>query len=529
VRVLGGGVCPGFLDASRAPVLEVEDVRAFEANSAWLGVPLTLLMENAGRAVADAVECRLGGVRGRRIVAFAGRGGNGGDAIVAARHLAARGARVEVVLVYPEQLYEGHPDTRMNLEALRRSGYARVRRARSPGDLKPVSADAVIDGLLGIGARGGLREPIASAARAVSESGGLRVSVDVPTGVDPDTGAAVEGAVRADVTVTFHAAKPGLLKGEGRLHAGEVLVAEVGMPPQAMELAGPGDVAARLPPRPREAHKGQGGRVLVVGGSSLYYGAAALAATAAYRAGADLAFLAAPEEVARAAASWNPGIIPRALPGARLAPRHVELVTPEASRAHAVVVGPGLGLADDTVEAVGRLLEELRGRPVVVDADALKAVARLGLSLWPEAVLTPHRGEARMLLGGEEVEPPEAARRIAREYQATVILKGPVDYICEPGDGCRRNVAGVPAMSTGGTGDVLSGVVAAFLARRASLGLSLKPLHTAAAAAYTVGRAGELAYQATGEGLTALDVAEAVPRAVRESLAMPLHCSLPQG
>ncbi len=522
-----GSVCPGFLGPDRAPVLDVEDVRAFEANTAWLGVPLTLLMENAGRAVADAVECRLGGGEGRRIVAFAGRGGNGGDAIVAARHLAARGAKVEVVLVYPDQLYQGHPDAALNLAALQRSGFARVRRARSPSDLEPVNADAVIDGLLGIGARGRLREPIASAARAVSESGGLRVAVDVPTGVDPDTGEAVEGAVRADVTVTFHALKPGLTREPGRLHAGEVLVAEVGMPPQAMELAGPGDVAARVPVRPRDAHKGVGGRVLVVGGSSLYYGAAALAATAAYRAGADLAFLAAPERVAVAAASWNPGIIPRPLPGGRLEPGHVEAVLDEAGRAHAAVVGPGLGLAGETVEAVGRLLGELRGRPVVVDADALKAVAKLGAALWPEAVLTPHRGEARILLGGEEAEPIEAARRIAREYQATVLLKGPVDVVCEPGGSCRRNTSGVPAMSTGGTGDVLSGVTAAFLARRASLGLPLKPLHTAAAAAYATGRAGELAYRAKGEGMTALDVAEAVAEVVEEARRWPLHCQAP--
>ncbi|MEB3851303.1 MAG: NAD(P)H-hydrate dehydratase [Desulfurococcales archaeon] len=520
------GVCPGFRGPGEALVLDTEDVRAFEANSAWLGVPLTLLMENAGRAVADAVECRLGGVEGRRVVAFAGRGGNGGDAIVAARHLAARGARVEVVLVYPDQLYT-HPDTRLNLDALRRSGYARVRVARGPGDLEPVSADAVIDGVLGIGVRGRLREPAASAARAVSESGGLRVAVDVPTGVDPDTGEAAPGAASVDVTVTFHAMKPGLARPPGSMHAGEVLVAEVGMPPQASELAGPGDVAARIPPRPRDAHKGVGGRVLVVGGSSLYYGAAALAALAAYRAGADLAFLAAPERVAVAAASWSPVIIPRPLEGGRLEARHVDSVLEEASRAHAVLVGPGLGLAGETVEAVGRLLGELRGRPVVVDADALKAVARLGVSLWPEAILTPHRGEARLLLGGEEAEPGEAARRIAREYQATVIVKGPVDHICSPSGGCRRNTTGVPAMATGGTGDVLSGVAAAFLARRASLGLALKPLHTAAAAAYTVGRAGELAYEALGEGMTALDVASKVAAAVEEARRAPLHCGWP--
>ena len=518
--------CPGLRPAGEAEVLDTEDIRAVEVNTVWPGVPLTLLMENAGRAVADAVECRLGGVKGRRVVVFAGRGGNGGDAIVAARHLAARGARVEVYLVYHERLFD-HPDAHMNLEALLRSGYARVRRIRSPSELEPVEADAVIDGLLGIGVRGKLLEPIASAARAFSRSKGLRVSVDVPTGVNPDTGEAAEGAAQADVTVTFHAAKPGLLREPGRMYAGEVLVAEIGAPPQAEVESGPGDVAIRVPPRPRDAHKGVGGRVLAVGGSSLYFGAPALAALAAYRAGADLAFLAAPRRVAESAAAWNPSIIPRPLDGDYLKPDHVDTVLEEASRAHAVAIGPGLGLSSETVEAVGRLLRELRGKPIVIDADGLKALAKIGGALWPEAVLTPHRGEARLLLEGEEAEPHEAARRIAREYQATVIVKGPVDHICDPSGRCRINKTGVPAMSTGGTGDVLTGVTAGFLARRASLGLPLKTLHVGAAAAFTVGRAGERAYERRGEGMTAIDVLDEVAAVIQWARGLELHCRPP--
>lgn len=519
------GGCPGLRPVSEAPVMDVEDIRAIEVNTVWLGVPLTLLMENAGRSVADVIECRLGDVRGKRVVVYAGRGGNGGDSIVAARHLAARGARVEVYLVYPEELVD-HPDTRMNLEALLRSGYARVRRVRSPSDLEPVEADAVIDGLLGIGVQGRLLEPVASAARAFSKSRGLRVSVDIPTGVDPDTGQAAEGAAQADVTVTFHAAKPGLVREPGKLYAGEVLVAEIGSPPEAETLAGPGDVAHRIPPRPRDAYKGVGGRVLVVGGSSLYFGAPALASMAAYRAGADLAFLAAPRRVAESAAEWSPIIIPRPLDGDYLSPAHVDLVLEEASKVHVVAMGPGLGLAGETVEAVGRILGELRGKPLVIDADALKALAKLRVSLWPEAVLTPHRGEARMLLG-EEAEPAEAARRIAREYQATVIVKGPIDYICEPSGRCRENRTGVPAMSTGGTGDVLTGILAAFLARRVSLGMPLKTLHVAAAAAFVSGRAGEEAYRERGGGMTAIDVLDKVSTVVERARAMPLHCTPP--
>jgi NAD(P)H-hydrate epimerase len=258
-----------------------------------------------------------------------------------------------------------------------------------------------------------------------------------------------------------------------------------------------------------------GGRVLVVGGSKYYFGAPALAALAAYRAGADLAFLAAPQRVAISAASWNPNIIPRAFDGEVLSEDKVEYILKEAERAHVVAIGPGLGLEDVTVKAVKGLLEGLRDRPVVIDADGLKAVAKIGEPLWPNAIITPHRGEAA-LLAGEEGDPGELARKIAKEYNATVIVKGPVDHICEPSGRCRRNVTGVPAMSTGGTGDVLTGVVAAFLARRVSLGKDPSPLGVAAAATFVVGRAGEEAYEERGEGITAVDVLEKVPKVIRE-------------
>ena len=480
----------------------------------WLGIPLLLLMENAGRAVADFLECRLGGLEGRRVVVYAGKGGNGGDGLVAARHAAARGARVEVVLSHDPRLVE-HPDARVNLEALRRAG-VRVRVHRG-GRAEPPEADAVVDALLGVGVRGALRGPVAELAAAVNASGGLRVAVDTPTGLDPDTGEAAEGAVEAHATVTMHAAKRGLAAPGASRFVGELWVAEIGLPRAAEEEAGPGDVAARVPQRPPDAHKGVGGRVLVVGGSSLYYGAPALAATAALQAGADLALVAGPGGSAAAAASWNPNLVPRPLPGDSLTPGHVEDLAGEAARAHAVVVGPGLGRGGRVYEAVAELLERLRGKPVVVDADALKAVAELGLRLWPEALLTPHRGEARMLLEGDGGV--EHVRAIAEEYRATVLRKGPVDVVCGPGGACRVNRSGHPAMAVGGTGDVLSGVAAAFMARRASILGDPDPLNAAAAAAWLVGRAGERAAGRAGL-LTATRLLEEIPAAFEEAVTL---------
>ncbi len=503
--------CPGLrLWDGREPV-RVEDIRAWEVNGVWLGVPLILLMENAGRAVADLIECKLGSLDGRRVIVYAGKGGNGGDAIVAARHLSLRGARVEVVLAYDPRLVE-HEDTRVNLEAILRSGDVKVRVYRG-GREDPPDADAVIDGLLGVGVRGRLRDPIASLTSAINGAGGLKVAIDVPTGVDPDTGEAVEGAVVADVTVTMHRAKVGLSKA-GR-HVGEIWVAEIGLPRAAEYLAGPGDVVARIPAKPKDAHKGVGGRVLVVGGSKSYFGAPALAGTAALTVGADLAVIAGPGGSAEAAASWNPNLVPRPLEGDELSLDHVERVMEEASRAHVVVLGPGLGLSGRVVEAVGELLERLKGKPMVIDADGLKAVAELGVKLWPNVILTPHRGEARRLLEGDNSI--DHVRSIALKYNATVLRKGPEDVICSPGDGCRVNRTGTPAMSVGGTGDVLSGVAAAFMARRVSILGDPDPLNTAAAAAWLTGRAGELAAGPYGL-LTATRLIEYLPEAYLEAL-----------
>jgi len=504
-------VAPGLYVGGGAGI-RVEDMRAYELNSVWLGVPLSALMENAGRAVADYLEYRLGGVVGRRVVVFAGKGGNGGDGFVAARHLAARGAEVVVHLAYPRGEVS-HPDARANLEALYRGGGVRVVEPGSRGWLDASGADAVVDALLGTGVRGGLRWPVSEAVEAYNAAGGLRVSVDVPSGVDPDTGEAVEGAARSDATVTMHEVKRGLLR--ARLYTGEIVVAEIGLPANAVEEAGPGDVAARVPGRPRDARKGQGGRVLVVAGSKRYVGAPMLAAAAAARAGADLVYLASTRDAAVEAAARFSSVIPAPFSGDMLAPRDLEGLRGLLERAHSLLVGPGLGRDPGVLETARALVEEAvaAGKPVVVDADGLAAVEGARLAGAP-VLLTPHRGELRRLAGGEG---PEAAMRLAREAGAVVLLKGPVDYVCSPA-ACRRNRAGVAAMSVGGTGDVLSGVASAFLARRAALGRDPDPLNLGAAAAWLVGRAGERAYGRLGESMTAWDVVEEIPGAWLEAV-----------
>jgi len=489
--------------------IRVEDMRAIEINTVYLGIPLLVLMENAGAGVARVVEERLGGARGKRIAVVAGKGGNAGDGFVAARHLAGQGARVDVHLAYPPSEVS-HPDARRNLEVLLRGEKVRVVKPFSRGWLELDDYHALIDALLGTGVRGPLRDPVAGALKAYNQAPGLRVSIDVPSGVNPDTGEASPGAAISDLTVTMHKPKKGLYKAGH--YTGEIITVPIGVPPEAEELAGPGDVQARIPPRPRDAHKGVGGRVLVVAGSRYYVGAPMLTAIAAARAGADLVYLAAPEKIAFEAAAQCSSIIPHPIRGEVLSPRDAQELAGTLSRVHAVAVGPGLGRDPETLDAARRLIEEVvgAGKPLVVDADALQALPESLRGAVPP-VLTPHRGEARRL-AGQDLDPEKAARTISKRYGAVVLVKGPVDVACHEGR-CRRNRAGVPAMSVGGTGDVLTGVIAAVLARRASILGDPDPLNTAVAGAFLAGRAGEMAYEEKGEAMTAWDVVEKLPDA----------------
>jgi len=504
---------------SRAGTIRVEDMRAIELNAVALGIPLLVLMENAGSAVARVVEERLGGsVAGARIAVLAGKGGNGGDGFVAARHLAGKGARVDVHLAYPPGEVS-HPDAKRNLEVLQKLESVRLIPPLHPGWLELEGYRAVIDALLGTGVRGRLRGPIARALEAYNKAQALRVSIDVPSGVNPDTGEASPGAAVSDITVTMHRVKEGLLR--AGLYTGEIIEAPIGVPVEAEKWAGPGDVAARIPPRPKDAHKGVGGKVLVIAGSEHYVGAPMLTAIAAARAGADLVYLAAPARIAFEAAAQCSSIIPVPLTADFLTTDDIERLERLAGRVHSIAIGPGLGKNPSTLVAAEKLLETLAGRlPIVIDADALEAIPPGGFQEGTPPILTPHRGEAKRLadpsLSSEEIDPKAAARVISERYGAVALVKGPVDVACLQGQ-CRENHAGVPAMSVGGTGDVLTGVIAAILARRQSILGRPDPLNTAITGAYLAGSAGELAYEEKGEAMTAWDVVEKLHEALAKA------------
>ncbi|QMU79301.1 NAD(P)H-hydrate dehydratase [Streptacidiphilus sp. PB12-B1b] len=499
----------------------VEQVRAAEA-ALMARVPEGTLMQRAAAGLAAAcVELLTGGgpgprsgLRGSRVLVLAGSGDNGGDALYAGARLAARGVAVRAVLLAPDRAHAA------GLAALLAAGGT----VAAPGpEAEPDGAaadrlagwaDLVLDGIVGIGGKGGLRAGALPYARAARRAGVPVVAVDLPSGVDADTGEVAGEAVRAALTVTFGTHKPGLFVDPGAQHAGAVRLVEIGIRPPvpAVEVLQHADVAALLPRPSAESDKYRRGVVGVAAGSERYPGAAVLAVSSALRGGAGAVRYAgsAAREVVRA---------------------HPETLVSQggpkaAGRTQAWVVGPGLA---DGSEAERTLEEALAaGVPTLVDADGLRLLARRGGPDGPGGLarehgvllLTPHAGEAAALLAGacetatpEQVEAARLryARRIAELYGCTVLLKGSTTVVAgpDPAAPVRVNPTGTPWLATAGSGDVLSGLAGSLLAA------GLAPLDAGSVAAYLHGLAARIASGGGQAPVTASDVAAALPAAWR--------------
>ncbi|MEM2865375.1 MAG: NAD(P)H-hydrate dehydratase [Candidatus Bathyarchaeia archaeon] len=502
-----------YVDAGEA--IDSETARMLDLNSEYLGVAPIQLMENAGRAVAEEALKRLG-YKGKAAV-FAGLGRNGGDGFVAARHLAGMGFQVQVLLAGSSRLMRD-PLALANWNALKAMPLSvSIREVEDPSELSPVEADVLIDAMLGTGVKGALKPPIREMVQLFNSSKGLKIAVDVPTGVDADTGEILGPAVKADVTVTFHRAKRGL--GAAPDYTGEIVVAGIGIPPEAALLAGPGDVeAVRIRRRP-QSHKGDYGRLLVVSGSTTYTGAPALVGLAALRIGVDLVYIASPERTAYTIAGFSPNLITLKLDGDHLSPRHIPVVKPFLEKATGVVMGPGLETHRETLEAVKELIKTVvgAGKPLLLDADALKPFREVEIPITSNSniVLTPHEGEFQKLTGEKPPIDLEgrayAVVEAAKKFHATILLKGPVDVISDGGR-LKLNYTGNPGMTVGGTGDVLSGVVGALLAQ------GFEGFKAAAAGAYINGLAGDIAARDLGYHIVASDLVERLPTAFEKPM-----------
>ncbi|MFG2786751.1 NAD(P)H-hydrate dehydratase [Streptomyces sp. NPDC048419] len=487
----------------------VETVRTAE-RALMARLPEGALMQRAAAGLAAACAELLGRVYGSRVVLLVGSGDNGGDALYAGARLARRGAGVAAVLLAPERAHAA------GLAALLRAGGRVVGAGTDAGAGRSAGAaaaagvgaveeailraDLVVDGIVGIGGKGGLRPDAAQLAACAAESRAAVVAVDLPSGVDADTGEVRGEAVRADLTVTFGTHKPGLLIDPAREYAGSVRLVDIGLGGELpdepeLEALQHADVSRLLPVPAAESDKYRRGVVGIAAGSARYPGAAVLAVYGALRGGAG---------AVRYVGPAGDAVISR-FPETLVSdqgPKH-------AGRVQAWVVGPGAG---DDASAVGEVLSS--DVPVLIDADGLRlADADAVRARTAPTLMTPHAGEAAALLGVSRETVEEArltwARELAARYGATVLLKGSTTLVADArGGAVRVNATGTPWLATAGSGDVLSGLAGSLLAS------GLRARDAGSAAAYLHGLAGR--YAADGAPAGAHDVAEAIPAAWRD-------------
>lgn len=481
------------------PLLTREAVRALDADAIEGGVAGLVLMENAGHRAAEAIRTRFTDSLGA-VLCLGGSGQNGGDAWVVARHLASAGVRVRAVLVGSTEKVGG--DARPNLEALAHVGVPFV--ACDAHEVSLAGATLVVDGLFGTGLDRPIEGALASLIERIDAHGAPLVALDLPSGVDANTGAVLGVAPHAALTVTFAAHKRGLWQYPARRHVGEVVLASIGVPaPRSADamLVEDDDVATLLKRREADSHKGSAGHVLVLAGAPGKTGAALLAGHGALRGGAGLVTI----------GTRAPDALDAKLVELMSAQVDGEDAARDAMRGKdAVVLGPGLGL-DDATRTWLRALAVQAPLPMVLDADALTAFTG-GLAMLqsaPTRVLTPHPAEAARLLGvtTEAVQRDRyaAAAALAARSQQVAMVKGAGSVIAAPDGRLRVISAGTPALGVAGTGDVLAGLVGALLAE------GHDAFDAAWAAAHLHARAGELAAGGRDRGLLAREVADALP------------------
>lgn len=500
-----------------------ESRRLDEQSQIEFGVSPAVLMERAGLAVFEALKQMLG--ESGSLSVLCGRGNNGGDGFVVARLAVEHGYRVDCLVAARE-------------EDLRPEAHAQMLQARAQGVHPVFSDDAryarrleclackdlLVDGLLGIGAQGDVREPVLTAVKAINRSGVPVLAIDVPSGIHTDTGEELGESVWALRTVTFGRPKPFLFQGIGLEHSGYWSVADIGFPGELLRqhtsarLVDREFVAGQLPERLRASHKGSNGHVLIVAGSRAMRGAAVLAAKAAMRAGAGLVTVASVDPVIDAIAGQLPEALLLPLPeiGGVVSPSAAEAVLANKHNYHAALFGPGLTHEQPAYEFLQRLWSQWTA-PCVIDADAINAVG-LGLDL-PDApcVLTPHPGEMSRLLRSSIAEVQadrlSTARASSDKLGQTVLLKGPYSIVSAPDEPIFVNTTGNPGMASAGMGDVLAGLMTTLL------GQEVPTLEAAVCAAYWHGAAGDLCAERRGRvGFLASDVAEALPEARRRVL-----------
>ena len=496
------------------------EVKVLDINSDFYGVSTINLMENAGKNVADFVMNKL---KPKKILVLCGTGNNGGDGFVAARHLSKKFEVTVFLTGNPEDIKTDL--SKKNFKRLKNVKIYNITSLEKIDELLD-EHDLIIDSMLGIGLSGDLREPYKTIVKKINSlKNKTIVSVDIATGFGTKT------AIEPDYTITFHDQKYGMNK----KNSGEIMVADIGIPKKAVEYVGPGELKVYYPRPKKESHKGDNGRLLVVGGGP-YYGAPALSSFAAQRTGIDLVYVATPKKVAKAITSYSPLLIKSvrlAKEVAKLSPTlivkelrdkdilvlaDVEVIKNLIKKTDALLIGPGLGDAPDSQKAVKEIIELFvkSQKPIVIDADAIKIVGKNhNIIKNSKTVLTPHSGEFNELTGvklsNNLDERKKRVKEWAKKLGVTIVLKGPIDIISN-GIETKLNDIHNEAMTVGGTGDVLAGIIGALLSK------GIEPFNAARIGIFVNGEAGNFAFKKRSYGLVATDVIDEIPNVLKKYL-----------
>ncbi len=501
-------------------------------NCEFLGLSRLCLMESAGKSLAEEVGKIAVYTFSKpvKVVIFTGSGGNGGDGFVAARYLLNRGYDVDIYMLKDNIR---SPYSKTNLEILQnmkpRLSRLNIYNLKTLEDINNCevakSEDSefiIVDGLLGTGISGKLQTNIKRAIEIINESKGIKISVDVPSGMDPLTGEVSDLAVIPDYTISFHKIKDGVRNAEEEV-VGGLVTADIGIPFEAEYFVNYGDFL-RLKNRDSSSHKGNNGRLLVVGGSADYSGAPAIAGMAAIGAGADLVYVASPQKAAEAIKSTSPDLIVKSLNGDKLALEHMEDILEISENVDAVLIGPGAGIDEDTSKLFNVLVTKIK-KPIVLDADALKQVEVSLIKNREDIILTPHIFEFKSFFNVSNDlkldidsydfkkvdENITEFQQIARQIKGTVIVKGQYDLILS-GTRFRINKSGNSGMTVGGTGDALAGITTSLLSQGANA------FDSACLGVFINGLAGDEAFKEKGTGFSATDLVSYIGNVIKNGL-----------
>ena len=487
-------------------MISVKESMVLDRNSEYFGVSAAQLMENAGKKAAEYIN-KILEHKNKKIIVFCGTGNNGGDGFVVVRYLA-KMYTTSIFLVGKEnQIKTDIAKNNFNkLKELNITIY-NTDHIHEVDNLL-VKNDIIIDSMLGIGIYGKLREPFATIVKKVNFlKNKMVISIDTPTGLGTNL------AIKPSHTITFHDIKEGMNKN----NSGIIYIANIGIPKDAVEYVGPGELSVYYPKPKKQSHKGDNGSVLVIGGGP-YIGAAALTGMAALRTGVDLVFIATPKRSWKIIASYSPNFIVKDLKSDVLTEEDMPAIKELFKKCKAIVIGPGLGTARETTSAIKKIIEIAisKNKSLTIDADAISSIGKkYDILKKSKTVITPHSGEFKKLTGvtlSENInERVEEVKKWAKKLNVSILLKGAVDIISD-GKHIKLNVTHNEAMTVGGTGDVLAGIIGALLAK------NIEPFNAARIGAFLNGAAGNAAFDKYSYGLLATDIIREIPDILKKYL-----------